>query len=69
MQSVRQILIFRKCYEQWCEDHVGRAWPSSALKREAVSMEVIDRLLEYIAVKTPSDEDNDSACPSSKEQF
>lgn len=32
-------------------------------------MEVIDRLLEYIAVKTPSDEGNDSACPSSKEQF
>ena len=32
-------------------------------------MEVIDRLLGYIAVKTPSDEDNDSVCPSSREQF
>lgn len=41
----------------------------SVLKREAVSMEVIDRLLGYIAVKTPSDEDNDSVCPSSREQF
>lgn len=32
-------------------------------------MEAIDRLLKYVVVKTPSNEDNDSACPSSSEQF
>ena len=69
MQSVRQTLIFPNCYERRCEGHAGWVWPMSVLKREAVSMEVIDRLLGYIAVKTPSDEDNDSVCPSSREQF
>lgn len=32
-------------------------------------MEAIDRLLKYVVVKTPSNEYNDSACPSSSEQF
>ena len=32
-------------------------------------MEVIDRLLRYIVVRTPSNEDNDSACPSSPDEF
>ena len=32
-------------------------------------MEAIDRLLRYVVVKTPSNEENDAACPSSKEQF
>jgi tripeptide aminopeptidase len=32
-------------------------------------MEPIDRLLRYIAVKTPSHEANDSACPSSPDEF
>lgn len=32
-------------------------------------MQPIDRLLRYVAVRTPSDENNDSCCPSSKVQF
>lgn len=32
-------------------------------------MEAIDRLLRYIEVKTPSNEENDSECPSSKDEF
>ena len=32
-------------------------------------MGAIDRLLRYVAVRTPSDEGNDAQCPSSPDEF
>lgn len=32
-------------------------------------MGAVDRLLRYVAVRTPSDEDNDAQCPSSPDEF
>ena len=32
-------------------------------------MNVLDRLLRYLVVRTPSDPANDSACPSSQGEF
>ena len=32
-------------------------------------MKAIDRLLKYLVMRTPSDENNDSVCPSSPDEF
>ncbi|MBS6418505.1 MAG: hypothetical protein KH372_06770 [Olsenella uli] len=32
-------------------------------------MGAVDRLLRYVAVRTPSDEGNDAQCPSSPDEF
>ena len=32
-------------------------------------MKAIDRLMRYLVVRTPSDENNDGVCPSSPDEF